>query len=299
MRVSLLQVLADEPELDCVLPLAVAFVRPPLHALADEAGPLRVRDRAHVERVARELEAVVAELEDQQALRLARGGVRDPPPAERRMHRERLEVRDPVPLARLVPPERTGALAVRLDDHPPERPRLAVRPFDRREQVVARARAPWAEEGIDVGVVVELDEEVDVVRRRPPQLDWLLHRSSVAASMAETSPAAAAEARDTRVAVVLAVAAIAAAALAAHATLLTSNASDEWQRAVRVQVRSGELDVSDAIRTYEEVPLATAPAASQLLADELLKEAHRVTPDVAVTLLQVGSLLAQNAQVPK
>ena len=62
------EVLAHECELDRVLPLTVAQVRLALDALADPARALGVGDRPLVEPVARELEPVVADLEQEVAL---------------------------------------------------------------------------------------------------------------------------------------------------------------------------------------------------------------------------------------
>jgi hypothetical protein len=90
--------------------------------------------------------------------------------------------------------------------------------------------------------------------------------------MPERGPATVAEARDTRVAVVFAVAAITAAALAAWATLLASSAQDDWQRAVRGEVRMSANVVNDTITAYEQVPLAEAIVEHKMTAEELLKQ---------------------------
>ena len=70
------EILADEPEQDAVGPLAVAPVRLALHPFADEADPLGVGDRALVEAVDLQLQPVEAELEQEVALELSRGLLR-------------------------------------------------------------------------------------------------------------------------------------------------------------------------------------------------------------------------------
>src|SRR3954468_10592160 len=79
-------------------------VRPPLDTFAHEPDALAVANSAVVEPVAGELEAVVAELEQQIPLQGARGFVGDPTPTKVGMDREPAEVRDPVDLASLVDP---------------------------------------------------------------------------------------------------------------------------------------------------------------------------------------------------
>ena len=64
----LVQVFANQPEENSVDPLPVAQVRLPLHAFANEAGALRVLDRALVEPVDLELEPVEVEVEQEMAL---------------------------------------------------------------------------------------------------------------------------------------------------------------------------------------------------------------------------------------
>ena len=74
------EILLQEREQHRVLPLAVTEVRPPLHALADEPDALGVADRALVEAVAGELEAVEAELAEQVALEQPRASSATPRP---------------------------------------------------------------------------------------------------------------------------------------------------------------------------------------------------------------------------
>ena len=61
---------------------------------------------------------------------------------------------------------RAGALAVDLDEEDAERLRVGVRAGDLLEDLVAALRAHGSEEGLDVLVPDEVDEEVGVVGAR-------------------------------------------------------------------------------------------------------------------------------------
>ena len=111
------------------------------------------------------------ELEDQVPLEQARRVVGEPAAAEVGVDRERAEVRDPVALARELVPHGARALPVDADDEPAEPLRLRPRPLDLRGDVLARSRPVRAQEGLDVRMRGELDEEVDIVGIGPPQLD--------------------------------------------------------------------------------------------------------------------------------
>src|SRR5436305_13734689 len=113
-----LQVLLRQPEQHGVDPLAVSPVRAPLHALADVAAALRVRDRALVEAVDLQLDAVEAELAEEQPLEHPRRIVADLAPPEPRIDREAAGLRDSMLLADAVERDTAGALAVDLDDVP-------------------------------------------------------------------------------------------------------------------------------------------------------------------------------------
>jgi hypothetical protein len=63
------------------------------------------------------------------------------------------------------------ALAVDLDHEAAELLRLTLRPFDLREQLLARRRPPRGEIWVHLVVRRQLDEEVDVVGCRPPDRD--------------------------------------------------------------------------------------------------------------------------------
>src|SRR5712691_4794525 len=127
---SSFQVFAEQREEHRVLPFPMAQIRAALHALAHEPDSLGMPDRTIVEAVAGELEAVVAEVEEQVPLELPRSLVGDATPTERRMHGEAAEVRDPIRLAQLVEGHRPGALAVDLDDHAARLPGLGQRAID-------------------------------------------------------------------------------------------------------------------------------------------------------------------------
>src|SRR3954471_16254239 len=96
---SRLEVFPKQRKENSVLPLAVPLVRLPLHALAHEADALAVPDRAVVEAVAGELEAVEAELDEEVALKPPRRLVGDATPPVARVHGEAADARDPVRLA--------------------------------------------------------------------------------------------------------------------------------------------------------------------------------------------------------
>src|ERR671929_803565 len=95
-----LEILPQQPVEHAVDPVAVPPVRPPPDALADEADPLRVAHRPLVEAVDLELEPVVVEVEEQVPVEHLRRLVRQAPPAEVRMQREPIQMRDPAPAVR-------------------------------------------------------------------------------------------------------------------------------------------------------------------------------------------------------
>src|SRR3954468_18583072 len=105
-------------------------VRPPLDTFAHEPDALAVANRAVVEPVAGELEAAVAELEQQIPLQGSRGFVGDTAPAKVRVDREPAQVRDPVDLAPLVEPHHARTLTVDQHDQATESLRLGERPLD-------------------------------------------------------------------------------------------------------------------------------------------------------------------------
>src|ERR671939_1924633 len=95
-----LQILPQKPVEHAVDPVAVPLIGAPPDALADEADPLRVAHRPLVEAVDLELQPVVVEVEEEVPVEHPRRLVGHPPPAEVRMHREPVEMRDPAAAVR-------------------------------------------------------------------------------------------------------------------------------------------------------------------------------------------------------
>src|SRR5437868_14810559 len=101
------QILTDETEQHCVLPGAVLEVRLPLHALAHVAAPLGLRDRALVEAVDLQLDAVQVEVDEQVTLEHARRLVGEAAAAVARMNREPSCLRDAMALVQQPEADRT------------------------------------------------------------------------------------------------------------------------------------------------------------------------------------------------
>src|ERR687897_644824 len=175
-----LQIFPDEAEKHAVDPLVVAPVRLALHALANEARSLGVRERALVEAVDLELEAVEPELEDQVPLQEPCGVVGDAPAAEVRVDGDAAELRDPATSILLREAHHARALAVDLDHEPPVLVGLALRALDLFEDLLPCRRATGREERVDVVVRRQLDEEVDVVGPGTPDRDTHVRAGSTA-----------------------------------------------------------------------------------------------------------------------
>jgi len=167
LLVAPLEVLGDEAEEDAVDPLAVAEVGLSPHALAGEAGPLGVHQRALVEAVHLQLEPVEAEIVDEVPLEEPRRLVRDPAPAEVRVHGEPAQVRDPAAQVRALEAHRSRAHAVHLDQEDAERVWLLLRALYLGADLPVLLRPDRGEKRLDVLVAHELGEEPDVLRRRP------------------------------------------------------------------------------------------------------------------------------------
>src|SRR5688572_2256045 len=90
-----LEILAQDPVVDALHPLAVAPVGLAPHALTNEAGALEVPQRALVERVDLELDAVVVEAEDEVTHEESRRGRGEAAAAEPRLEHHAVEVGDP------------------------------------------------------------------------------------------------------------------------------------------------------------------------------------------------------------
>ena len=146
-------------------------VRLALDALPDETRTLRLRDRALVEPVAGELDAVEAELAEEITLREPRGVVCKPAAAKLGMDGKALELDDPVRPARVAVAEGARARTVHVDQHPAVRLGLLLRALDLGLDRLPIARSPTGEEGLDVIRRVELDQPVDVGRRGPAKRD--------------------------------------------------------------------------------------------------------------------------------
>ena len=84
------------------------------------------------------------------------------------MDREPAEPRDPAAPVADLERHRACAQAVDLDHEEAVFLRLALRALDQPQHAVAVALAARRQERLDLVVVEELDEEVDVVGRRPP-----------------------------------------------------------------------------------------------------------------------------------
>jgi hypothetical protein len=135
--------------------------------------------RTLVEAVHDHLEPVVAELEDEMSLKEAGGGVGEAATAKTRVDREAAEARDAAARVAARERERSGALAVDLDDEAALRLRILVLSrelFGNRLPVEPLARG---EERTHVVVREDVEQEVEVVRRRAPQRD-VAHGSWIA-----------------------------------------------------------------------------------------------------------------------
>ena len=87
------------------------------------------------------------------------------------MDREAAEVGDPAPRVAALEPHGACTLAVDLDDEEPERFRLGLGALDLREDLVGALRPHRGQERLDLVVRHQVDEEVGVVRPRPPDRD--------------------------------------------------------------------------------------------------------------------------------
>lgn len=97
-------------------------------------------------------------------------------------------------------------------------------------------------------------------------------------------------------AILIAAAAIVSAAIGFRAAMLASEASGDWESAVRVEVREGAGAVNDAILVFGEAPFAARVATTRFRSEELKNELATADPSVARTLLVESTLLAALAQ---
>ena len=110
VKILALEILRDQPEEDAVDPLVVSPVRLSANALAREACSLGVAQRALVEAVDLELEAMEPQVGDQMALEESRRLVRDLAAAEVGVHGKTAEVGDPASLVHALELHRPRAL---------------------------------------------------------------------------------------------------------------------------------------------------------------------------------------------
>jgi hypothetical protein len=101
---------------------------------------------------------------------------------------------------------------------------------------------------------------------------------------------------DAAPAILIAAAAIVSAALGFRAAMLASDASGDWESAVRVEVREGAGAVNDAILVFGEAPFAARVATTQFRAEELESELATADPSATRNLLIESTLLAAVAQ---
>ena len=117
-------------------------------------------DRSLVEAVDLQLDPVVAALADQVVLEQARGVVGEVSTAEVRMDRDPADVRDPAADVPPLPEQRTGAVAVQLDDEQAALLRVALELLGDPVSLVAAA---GSQERAHVLAGVEAGQKVEVV----------------------------------------------------------------------------------------------------------------------------------------
>lgn len=166
-----LEIISHEREQRAVGPGAVTPVGLSPHTLAQEADTLGMPLRPLVEPVDLELETVVAEIPNEMALQHARRLVGYAVPAVVRMDCQALEMSDPRTAVLHLEPHHAGTGTVHLDDEPAVRRGISLRSCDLGRDRIVVASCPPAEKGLHVFVIDELDEEVEILRTRPPDRD--------------------------------------------------------------------------------------------------------------------------------
>jgi hypothetical protein len=182
---SELETLDEKTKLDRVHPLSMRPVGPALDALAHEAGALDHRQRPLVEAVDPDLEPVIAKLTEEHSRQLANRRRAQLAAAEVGMNREPDEVSDaaaPVRPLEADRPRHSPLLLERdLDQKPAEGFGLGQRALDLGEQLLSRVCPTCREEGSNIGLGLQSEQVVDVVRRSPPEPQFrLAHWGSVA-----------------------------------------------------------------------------------------------------------------------
>ena len=138
-----------------------------------------------VEAVYLELEAVEAKVVEEVPLKDARGRVGDAPTAKVRMNGKAAEIRDAIPAAPAREAHRARTLAVDLDHEQAEELRLRRGALDVGEDAVTVVRPRRGEIRLDLLMGDELDDEVEVVGVRAPDVDRQTGSSSGLARRAE------------------------------------------------------------------------------------------------------------------
>jgi hypothetical protein len=88
-----------------------------------------------------------------------------------------------------------------------------------------------------------------------------------------------------RVAILLAIAAVAAALIGARASMISNDANDTWQSALRTAEKRSAGVMNDTQYLYEvELPIAAKALQARLVADQLASAAPGQSPDVAQAL---------------
>ena len=117
---------------------------------------------------------MVAQVLDEVTLQEPRCLVRNPLPAEARVHRKPLEVGDPGAPVRGLEAHHARTLAVDLDHEAPICGRIGSRTLELRLERLTIATGSTAEEGLDVCMVDEVEQEAEVVGTGPSDRDHRL-----------------------------------------------------------------------------------------------------------------------------
>ena len=146
-------------------------VGPAADSLPDEPDPLEVPQRALVEAVDLELDAVVVEVEDKMADEQPGGRVGEAAPAERGVEHDPVEVGDAAAAIGDLERQDSGAPVVHLDDEAAVVAGLQLRAAHLLEQLVGLARGDRRHERLHLVVRGEPGHEVDVVGGRAAEAE--------------------------------------------------------------------------------------------------------------------------------
>jgi hypothetical protein len=171
----LVEIFSKHGEKDSVNPITVPPVGPPLHPLANEAGPLGMPDSTLVEPVALELEAVEAAVHEQVALEKLRRAIGQSTATESLVDGETFQARDTAAVIRDFEAECARGLPHTVsgdfDYKSAEEFRLPKRALDLRTYRLLVTRAHSGQERLDVGAGQQAGEERGVRRLGPPEAD--------------------------------------------------------------------------------------------------------------------------------